>query len=199
MFIFDINGTLTTHNSLVSTTTHNYMKEFLSEHPSIFITGVGYGQAYKKVGGLANMVDAMYCLSGNEKWVDGELEYKNHVTFDDEDIQTIRDFGVLVKYEDDTRLNVNVEFKNTLQKFELCDKIEQTLPHLSACIATNSNTIAVHRTDRDKRQILQYYPDAIYVTDTIDKYSYDYYMSQSVKTIKVNGPHDIENGILFTV
>ena len=199
MFIFDINGTLTTHNSLVSTTTHKYMKEFLLETPSVLITGVDYGQAYKKVGGLAYMVDAMYCLSGNEKWVNGELEYKNHVTFDDEDIQTIRDFGVPVKYEHETRLNVNVKFKNTLEKFELCDKIEQTLPHLSACIATNSNAIAVHRADRDKRQILQYYPDAIYVTDTIDKYSYDYYMSQSVKTIKVNGPQDIENGILFTV
>ena len=199
MFIFDINGTLTTHNSLVSTTTHNYMKEFLSEHPSIFITGVDYGQAYKKVGGLANMVDAMYCLSGNEKWVNGELEYKNHVLFDDEDIQTIRDFGVLVEYVHEARLSINVEFKTFEQKCELCDRIEQTLPHLSACIATNPKVIAVHRTDRDKRQILQYYPDAIYVTDTIDKYSYDYYMSQSVKTIKVNGPHDIENGILFTV
>ena len=71
------------------------------------------------------------------------------------------------------------------------DYVEETFPQLNACISTNKGAVVIHRKEYDKSQILSEYDNPIYVTDTVKKYSYDYHISQKVKTIHIGSPDEL--------
>lgn len=189
MYIFDINGTVTEHGCIIEYEVYNHMKNFLQKHSGVFVSGVDYSTVEKKIGDLVYYADAIYTLSGNEKWLGGECKYKRVVRFDKSDVDWVKsEFGCYLEYTFDAYLTVDVSSKTLEEKRIMCDRIEETIPYLLPCIASNPNYIAIYMNGSDKRQILRDFSNPIYVTDTVEKYSYDYRIAQEVKTIHVTGP-----------
>ena len=110
--------------------------------------------------------------------MDGLLISKRIVNFEDAIVRKIMDrFKCRVDYKHECRLEIPIDGEG----YDICDYVEETFPQLNACISTNKGAVVIHRKEYDKSQILSEYDNLIYVTDTIDKYSYDYHISQKLK------------------
>ena len=187
MFIFDVNGTITFHNEHLQDKEEQFLKNF--PHPFVLITGVDYLTIGRKINTLFNN-NTVYTLSGNEKWVDGLLVSKRIVNFENTIVEKItREFGCRCDYKHECRIEIPIHGRDDAT--DICDYVEETFPQLNACISTNKGAVVIHRKEYDKSQILSEYDNPIYVTDTIDKYSYDYHISQKVKTIHIGSPDEL--------
>ncbi len=187
MFIFDINGTITYHNENLQDKEEQFLRNF--PHPFVLITGVDYLTIGRKINPLFNN-NTVYTLSGNEKWVDGLLVSKRIVNFENAITQNImKEFKCRVDYKHECRIEIPLQDRNDAT--DICDYVEGTFPQLTACISTNKGAVVVHRKEYDKSQILSEYDNPIYVTDTVEKYSYDYHISQKVKTIHIGSPDEL--------
>ena len=185
MFIFDVNGTITFHNENLNPLHEKIIKDF--PHPYVFITGVDLLTVQCKIKNLF-YTSTVYSLSGNEKSVNGLLIYKRIVNFESDIIENItKRFACRVEYKHQCRLEIPTDG----ERFDICDYVEETFPQLNACISTNKNTVVIHRKEYDKSQILHEYHNPTYVTDTIDKYSFDYHISKQVNTIHINSPEEL--------
>ena len=185
MFIFDVNGTITFHNEHLQDKEEQFLKNF--PHPFVLITGVDYLTIARKINPLFNN-NTVYTLSGNEKWVDGLLVSKRIVNFENAIVQKImNEFKCQVDYKHECRLEIPIDGEG----YDICDYVEETFPQLNACISTNKGAVVVHRKEYDKSQILYEYDNPIYVTDTVEKYSFDYHISQKVKTIHIGSPDEL--------
>ena len=188
MFIFDVNGTITFHNEHLQDKEEQFLRNF--PHPFVLITGVDYLTIGRKINPLFNN-NTVYTLSGNEKWVDGLLISKRIVNFENAIVQKIMDkFKCRVDYKHECRLEIPVEFYGG-EGYDICDYVEETFPQLDACISTNKNAVVIHRKEYNKSQILCEYHNPTFVTDTIEKYSYDYHISKQVNTIHINSPEEL--------
>ena len=188
MNIFDVNGTITFHNKSIQDKEEQFLRNF--PRPFVLITGVDYLTIRRKIKTLFNN-NTVYTLSGNEKWVNGLFISKRIVNFEDAIVEKIMNrFKCRVNYKHQCRLEIPVKFYGG-EGYDICDYVEETFPQLNACISTNKKAVVIHRKEYDKSQILCEYDNPIYVTDTIDKYSFDYHISQQVKTIHIKSPEEL--------
>ena len=185
--IFDINGTLTEHNSSIKQSTRLLIEDLCEKHRVILISGVSYESILEKIDTLYYKVNAVYAKSGNEKYMNDKVIYSKRVFFDAEEAKWIDDI-----IDGDVHIEqCRMVLTDVVNKEKTCDRIEERYPHLSCCINTNGDEIHILRRDSDKTQIIHEYHGALFFTDGPEKYQYDYTLAQRLVTRKVEGPSDL--------
>lgn len=75
IFCFDIDGTVTPHRSMIDSIMFSLLENMINKgHKIWFITGGEAAQAKFQLGEIFNICDRVYCCSGSELWVHGELK-----------------------------------------------------------------------------------------------------------------------------
>lgn len=182
--IFDINGTLTEHNSVIQQSTRLLIEDLCTKHRVILISGVAYESIYSKIDTLYKTVHAVYAKAGNEKYMKDKIIYSKRVFFDTAEAEWIDNI-----IDGDVRVEqCRMVLTEVKDKEKTCDRIEERYSHLTCCINTNGDEVHVHRRDSDKTQIIHEYYGAYFFTDRPQKYQYDYTLAQRLVTRQVEGP-----------
>lgn len=71
-WLFDVDGTLTSAREPMDNKFRSWFYTFIKNNSVYLVTGSDYEKTIEQVGkGICELVDAVYCCSGNDKWIGG--------------------------------------------------------------------------------------------------------------------------------
>ncbi len=217
-WLFDVDGTLTAPRENIDSKFRAWFYEFIKDNSVCLVTGSDYNKTVQQVGrGICEMVDAVYCCSGNDKWIGGvpirrlewtlpdmasiflklaliDSEYPirtgNHI----EQRQGSINFSIVGRNATGKARKHYFEYDKRIKEREkIAEEFEATFPELEAAIG-GETVIDIYPVGRDKSQIIDDFfveDHTVFFGDKMNRGGNDYSLSlQTDSAITVTGWKD---------
>ena len=217
-WLFDVDGTLTSPREQMDSKFRSGFYKFIKDNSVCLVTGSDYDKTVQQVGrGICEMVDAVYCCSGNDKWIGGvpirrfewtlpdmasiflklalmDSEYPirtgNHI----EQRQGSINFSIVGRNATGKARKHYFDYDNrTKEREKIAEEFEAAFPELEAVIGGETG-IDIYPVGRDKSQIINDFSvedHTVFFGDKMNIGGNDYTLSrQADSAITVTGWED---------